>query len=82
MTLWVVEGRMSEFNEHLLVDPGVTQHTAENLVLFVLLLVASSVCSPSSIFFFLYPFAYFLLFTRNISGNLQTQLSFCIFFRM
>ena len=43
---------MSEFNEHLLFDPGVTQHTAENLVLFVLLLVASSVCSPASIFFF------------------------------
>lgn len=44
--------RMSEFNEHLLFDPGVTQRTDENLVLSVLLLIAASVCSPPSIFFF------------------------------
>ena len=42
---------MSEFNEHLLFDPGVTQCTDENLVLFVLLMIAASVCSPPSIFF-------------------------------
>lgn len=74
-------GRMSEFNEHLLFDPDVTLHTAENLVLFVLLLLLSALPPPFS--FFLYLFAYFLLYTRNISGNLQMQISFLrFFFRM
>lgn len=43
---------MSEFNEHRLFDPGVTQHTAENLVLFVLLPIVTCVCSPAPFPFF------------------------------
>lgn len=74
---------MSEFNEHLLFDPGVTQCTDENLVLSVLL-IAASVCSPTSIFF-LYLFTFFFsletflgiskhsyhskFFFQNIEGN-------------
>lgn len=42
--------RMSEFNEHPLVDPGVTQHTAENLLHFVLLPHVTSVTHPHFLF--------------------------------
>lgn len=50
-------GRILEFNEHLLFDPGVTRHTAESLVLVMLfwLLLLSALSPPFP--FLLYLFA-------------------------